>query len=85
VVPGGRQCGVTDVILEVEVSVVYPNGATQSERNRHQFLTEARHHLESTLDHVLYLFVFRRWTLENGDPANVHVGIGTLEMKEKLV
>jgi hypothetical protein len=82
---GGGERGVADVIGEVEVWVVDPNGATLREGNESELLAKARDEMQAGLDVVPELVVAGRGPLEQGDGGDVHVGRPPLEVEERRV
>jgi hypothetical protein len=74
-----------DVVLEVEVSVVDPYGATQPERHGRELLSESGDLLQTGVDHVDDVFVVGRRPLEDRRAPDVHVRVGALEVQKELV
>jgi hypothetical protein len=77
--------GVTDVVLEVEVRVVDPQGTPGLERGGGQLLAVARHQVQASADVVQEVLKGRRRALEDEHPADVHVRRPPLLVQERRV
>jgi hypothetical protein len=80
--PGSRERGVTHVVRGLEVRVVDPHWPTLSEGDEAEPLAITRHEMETTRDRLDELVVFRRRTLEDRAPGDVHVRRVAFEMKK---
>ena len=78
----GREGGMADVVVEVQVGIVDPDGATLSEGDEAQLLPEARHQVKPRGDVVAELLVGGRRALEQGRRGDVHVGGAVLQVEE---
>ena len=80
-----RQSGVAHVVLEVELGLVDPDRPALLERNEHHALPVARDLLQPRLDQREEVPIRRRWALENGHRADVHMGAAILDFQEQRI
>ena len=83
--PGGRQRGVADVVVEVEVRIVHPDGTTDPTGREADLLPVARDERQLARDQGHHLVVRRGRSLEHGARADVHVGDAVLDAEEDAV
>ena len=84
-VAGRRQGGMADVVAEVELRVVDPEGATGLDRRDRELLPVPRDEVQPALDMVEQILVARRRPLEDRHPADVHVAGRRLVRQKRSV
>ncbi len=82
---GRRQRRVADVVLDVEVGIVDPQGPAGLERRGGEFLPVARHQVQTTADMVEEVGELGWVPLEDQDSADVHVRGRPLLVEERGV
>ena len=78
----GREGGMADVVVEVQVGIVDPHGTTLAEGDEAQLLAEARHQVKPRGDVIAEVLVGRGRALEQGGRAHVHVGGARLQVEK---
>ena len=81
----GREGGVADVVVEVEVGVVDPDRPALVERDERELLAKARHQVQPGLQVLAELVVGGRRAVEDHRRGDVHVGPVALEVQERGV
>ena len=81
-VAGGREGGMADVVVEVQVRVVDPDRPALVERDEPQLLAEAGDEMEARLEVVAELPEVRRRALEDHRRGDVHVSSVALQVEE---
>ena len=81
----GWQSAVAQVVSEVEVRIIHPHRPPQPQRDEADLLAVARDRVELAQHHLLEARKGWRGSLENAHPANVHRGVGPLDVEKRGV
>ena len=84
-VAGARKRAVPQVVGEVEVRILDPHRAPETERDEADLLPVARNQAELARDHLLEALERRRGPLEDAHAADVHRVVGPLDVEERCV
>ncbi len=84
-VPRGRQSGVSNVVVEVEVGIIDPRRPAETKGDKGKSLTESRDQLQAAPHHVEDVLAVWGPALEDRDASNVHGRSRALEVQEHLV
>jgi hypothetical protein len=76
---------VAQVVADVEVGIVDPDGLAHSERDETHLLAVARREVELALDHRPQVLEGRRRSLEDADAADVHGCHVVLDVQEHRI
>jgi hypothetical protein len=85
VAAGAWQRGVPQVVAQVEVRVINPDGASLLGRHLGNALAIPRDEIKPALDVRAQVVERRRRTVENGQGADVHMRVAVLEAQERRV
>ena len=83
--PGRGERGVAQVVLDVEVRVVDPDGPAELEGHESHLLAVARHEVELGVDHLDHVGEGRRRSFEDRHRGDVHVRDVVLDVEERGV